>query len=99
MFAPSYKPSFPSHQYRRETPSPRDRYLYALSRVRQAEVEYAAYVEAQQRQNEQARAVRARQARLEYVMQQERARRIQARQRHNEQVVKRMQMLVLHAAV
>ncbi|KAJ6513383.1 hypothetical protein C8R45DRAFT_345301 [Mycena sanguinolenta] len=99
MFAPSYKPSFPSHQYRRETPSPRDRYLYALSRVRQAEVEYAAYVEAQQRQNEQARAVHARQARLEYVMQQERARRIQAQQRHNEQAVKRMQMLVLHAAV
>ncbi|KAJ7274512.1 hypothetical protein B0H12DRAFT_1319461 [Mycena haematopus] len=99
MFSPLYAPYAPSH-----TLSPRDRYVSALSRVRQAEMEYAAYLEhnkwlAQQRQNEQIRAARALQAKLEYVMHQERARHLQAQQRRNEEAVKRMQMLVLHAAV
>ncbi|KAJ7903653.1 hypothetical protein B0H14DRAFT_2665797 [Mycena olivaceomarginata] len=101
-----------AHQYRRESPSPRDRYVSALSRVRQAEVEYTAYLAEQEhikslaRQNEQARAERVRQAELEYaayMAQQERVRRAQVQQRRNEQAraaaVKRMQMLVLHAAV
>ncbi|KAF7330477.1 BAG domain protein [Mycena venus] len=95
--------------------SPRERYVSALSRVRQAEVEYAAYLvqqehikylEAQQRRDEQARAARARKAELEYaayLAQQERARRLQAQQRRNEQAraaaVKRMQIILLHAAV
>ncbi|KAF8207621.1 hypothetical protein K438DRAFT_1815319 [Mycena galopus ATCC 62051] len=102
MFASPYAP------HNLNTLSPRDRYVSALSRVHQAEVEYAAYlaqqehnkrVEARQRQNEQARAARVRQAQLEYVMQQERARRLQIHQLRDVQAVKRMQMLVVHAVV
>ncbi|KAF8206578.1 hypothetical protein K438DRAFT_1756566 [Mycena galopus ATCC 62051] len=99
MFASPYAP------HNLNTLSPRDRYVSALSRVHQAEVEYAAYlaqqerVEARQRQNEQARAARVRQAHLEYVVQQERARRLQIHQLRDVQAVKRMQMLVVHAVV
>ncbi|KAJ6607400.1 hypothetical protein B0H10DRAFT_2227933 [Mycena sp. CBHHK59/15] len=42
MFAPSFT-SYPS-RYQRGTASPRDRYIAALSRVRQAEAEYAAHL-------------------------------------------------------
>ncbi|KAJ6577171.1 hypothetical protein B0H19DRAFT_1118444 [Mycena capillaripes] len=79
MFASSYAPYVPQYQ-RPRTLSPRERYVSAISRVQEAEIEYAAY-----------------------LAQQERIRALQAQQRRNEQAraaaVKRMQIIVLHAAV
>ncbi|KAJ7127110.1 hypothetical protein C8R44DRAFT_780429 [Mycena epipterygia] len=109
MFAPSYAPSYIS-AYQRDPTSPRDRYVSALSRVQQAEMEYVAYLAQQERaklaQQEHAKLVQQERAKL---VQQERARLAQqaraklVQQQRNEQAravaVKTLQTFVLHAAV
>ncbi|KAJ7178568.1 hypothetical protein C8R43DRAFT_464489 [Mycena crocata] len=80
MFALSYTPSYPS-TYQRDAPSTRERYVSAISRVRQAEAEYVAYLAQQERVRWEARLLQQR-------------RKEQARA-----ALKRMQMLVVHAAV
>ncbi|KAJ7494628.1 hypothetical protein B0H11DRAFT_2002689 [Mycena galericulata] len=88
MFASSFNASL-IPAYPRETLSPRDRYLSAISRVQQAEIEYAAYVAEQERakllqhrRNEQARIRQAEVKYAAYLAQQERAKLLQ--QRRNE---------------
>ncbi|KAJ7637659.1 hypothetical protein DFH06DRAFT_1218819 [Mycena polygramma] len=100
MFAPAYNYA---PQYQRTQSSPRERYVSALSRVQQAEMEYAAYLAQQerarllQRQAEQQERIRLVQMKQQRARQQERIRLLQVRQRNEQR--RAAAVIILHAAV
>ncbi|KAJ6494721.1 hypothetical protein C8R47DRAFT_1116966 [Mycena vitilis] len=100
MFAPAYNYA---PQYQRTPSSPRERYVSAISRVQQAEMEYAAYLAQQerarllQRQAEQQERVRLVQMQQQRARQQERTRLLQIQQRNEQR--RAAAVIILHAAV
>ncbi|KAJ7716725.1 hypothetical protein DFH07DRAFT_349137 [Mycena maculata] len=103
MFAPLYS------NYPRETVSPRARYVSALSKVQQAEIEYATYLAQQERERvqvlqQQQRRARVRQAEIAYAAylvqkRQERARVQQQQQARKNEQARRLQIFVLHTTI
>ncbi|KAJ7475740.1 hypothetical protein FB451DRAFT_1397145 [Mycena latifolia] len=103
MFAASYAPYTVAQQrdyapytstYQHDTVSARARYVSAISRAREAEMEYAAYLVQQEREREQQRE-RERQRQHANLLRQQREEQARARAA----AVKRLEALLWHAAV
>ncbi|KAJ7158879.1 hypothetical protein C8R46DRAFT_403364 [Mycena filopes] len=86
---PAYVPAYPTTL----TPSPRARYVSAISRVQEAELEYRAYLAQQEREQKQAQVQAQRerlreQDRIQYLAQRERVRQQRIRQEGEEERVR-----------